>query len=303
MGILITGAQGFLGQHISKVWESEGQEVISLGTSRSNAIVCDLSNEVPNIPNTVEYVVHAAGKAHMVPKNKTEEKAFFDINLQGTLNLLKALGNLTIKPKGFLFISTVAVYGTETGDRIPETAPLLAEDPYGKSKKQAEDKIVQWGKEEGIPICIIRPPLIIGKNAPGNLKKMIQGIQKNRYANIAGGKARRSMVLAEDIARFSPTLVRSEGIYHLTDGKDPSFSELASLIGNNFSKKIRNIPYSLARLLALTGDAITGISGKEMPFSSNKLLKMTSNLTYDSTKARALGWNPREILTHREVWL
>ena len=40
-----------------------------------------------------------------------------------------------------------------------------------------------------------------------------------------------------------------------------------------------------------------------MPFSSNKLTKMTSSLTFSSTKAKKLGWKPREILKTSDVWL
>ncbi|WP_299435383.1 NAD-dependent epimerase/dehydratase family protein [uncultured Maribacter sp.] len=303
MNILITGANGFLGSHFCETWKRNNNQIIRLGRSNDNDIICDLANNIPLFNQKIDVVIHAAGKAHIVPKTNSEKEDFFNVNLNGTSNLLKGLSKLQNKPKSFIYISTVAVYGVDTGELIKENSSLLAKDPYGLSKIQAESLILEWGKKHNNLISIIRPPLIIGKNAPGNLLKMIKGIENNKYANIAGGKARRSMVLAEDIADFSSTLINDQGIFNLTDGYDPNFLELSQLIGKKKSKKVINIPLFIAKLIAIFGDTLSFITRKEMPFSSNKLKKMTSNLTYDISSAKKLGWSPREVLKHSEIWL
>ena len=303
MNILITGANGFLGSHIKKVWERKNYNVLDLGRTNKNAISCNLSSDVPTIKEPIEYVIHLAGKAHMVPKTSAEKEAFYLVNTKGTENLLQGIEKSSSFPKGILFVSTVAVYGNTKGENITEDAPLNAIDPYGKSKIQAEKILIEWGEKHNIPISIIRPPLIIGKNAPGNLQKMIQGIKNKRYANIAGGKAKRSMVLAEDIANFTPTLVQYNGIVNVTDGYNPSFKEISKIIGNKFGKKVFNIPYFFAKTFGLTGDVLEKITKKEMPFSSNKLSKMTSSLTFSNAKASTIGWKPRTILENKDTWL
>ncbi len=303
MKILITGAYGFLGSHIKSEWEEQGHEVISIGRSDQNDICCDLSISVPKVITNVDYVVHAAGKAHHVPKTPKEEKEFFDINLKGTKNLLKSIELLAQRPRGILFVSSVSVYGREVGERIGEDHPKNADDPYGRSKIKAEELITKWGKTKKVPISIIRPALVIGKNAPGNLKQMISGIERGKYANIAKGKAKRSMVLAEDIAKFSSLFIEKPGVYNLTDGEDPSFKELSELIGGHLSKKIKNIPLPVARLMAWAGDVLGTVLSKEMPFSSRKLRKMTHSLTFDGSRAQAIGWTPKRVLAHPEIWL
>lgn len=302
MKILITGANGFLGSHMQSTWKKLGHEILSVGRSSANEIQCDLSLGAPEL-TAVDYVIHSAGKAHVVPKNEREAKEFYDINVTGTQNLLMALEKLKTKPKSILLVSSASVYGRQTGTGISEDSELAAQDPYGMSKILSEELITNWGITNNVTTAIIRPPLIIGKNAPGNLKQMIEAIKSGKYRNIDGGTAKRSMVLAEDIAEFTPTLLEHGGIYNVTDGVDPSFKDLSNLIGKKLDKKILNLPLSIAKLIAFAGNVLGKLLKKEMPFSSQKLHKMTNSLTLDSSKVRQLGWQPKSVLEHPNLWL
>jgi nucleoside-diphosphate-sugar epimerase len=287
--ILLTGGTGFLGGIIQAVLANE--EVVLLGRRNSN-ILCDLSKEIPELPS-LDLVIHAAGKAHSVPKTFIEKQAFFDINVQGTKNLLKGLEQAPTLPKSFVFISSIAVYGAESGLNISEDEPLNAKDPYGLSKIQAEHLIIEWCLKHRIAYGIIRLPLLVGANPPGNLRAMINGIKKGYYFNIAGGKAKKSMVLAEDVAHIIPKLANIGGIYNLTDGYHPSFEEISVHIAKQMNKrKVLNIPYWLARLLAAFGDVMV-----KFPINSRILHKMNSDLIFDDTKARKLlDWKPKKVL-------
>ena len=119
MTILLTGASGFLGRQIFEVLKSQHQ-IIRLGRSESNDIKADLAHEIPILPKS-DLIIHAAGKAHMIPKTAAEEKDFFQVNEGGTMNLLKGIKDL---PKLFVLISTVAVYGVEQGEGVSESAPV-----------------------------------------------------------------------------------------------------------------------------------------------------------------------------------
>ncbi len=296
MKFLVTGHPGFLSNSFVRYFDTKGYDIYTAGllkANRRNHIVFDLSSDIPPCLPDIKFdiVIHAAGKAHTVPKNKDEEKLFYKVNFDGTVNLIKALENLTVAPKVFIFVSTVAVYGMETGENIDESIELYPDSAYGKSKKLAEDYILNW--KTTAKKMIIRLPLLVGKNPPGNLGKMISSIKNRTYFNIGNGSAKRSMVLAEDIARFIPTLAQHEGIYNLTDGYHPSFAELQSRICEVLKKrKNPNIPYPIAKVLARIGD-----KWDKIPFNSNVLNKMTSNLTFSDEKARIeLGWNPGNVL-------
>ena len=137
MEILVTGSNGFLGQYIIKQL-TMFTNVTTL-SRKSSDLICDLSNNIPNL-NHFDIVIHLAGKAHLVPKCDKDNAAFFDVNVQGTQNLLSGIELSGTSLKRFVFISTVAVYGVDQGDNINENSPLLAKEPYGLSKIQAEQK-------------------------------------------------------------------------------------------------------------------------------------------------------------------
>lgn len=268
-------------------------ETFTLGRNDSNFCVdLSLNNKIELIEK-FDTVIHAAGKAHQIPKSEKQVQEFYQDNVQGTANLLKALES-PLPPKSFIFISTVAVYGLNEGNLINEHVPLLAKAPYGLSKIKAEQLVQEWCKKHEVICTILRLPLVVGSNPPGNLAAMIKGIQKGYYFNIDGGKARKSMVLAEDIAKHILKAGEVGGIYNLTDGYHPNFEELSQLIAKQSGKeKVINIPYIPAKIAAKIGD----LAGKFAPLNTNKLNKITSTLTFDDSKARAaFGWNPTSVL-------
>ena len=290
-------ANGFLGKVIFRKLIAS-YEVISLGRKNSDYSL-DLSTEkVIKFIEKYDLVIHAAGKAHFIPKTNEDEKLFFNLNVNGTKNLLDSL-TLSEIPKYFVFISSVSVYGLTEGNLIHESTKLNADDPYGKSKIIAENIVQEWCNSNNVICTILRLPLIVGPNPPGNLGKMINGIRKGYYLNIAGGSAKKSMVLAEDIANFIIDASMVGGIYNLTDGYHPTFNELSKVISFQLGKiRVYNLPKSLAKMFAFTGD----IFGKLFPFNTNMYNKITSTLTFDDSAAkRAFGWNPKPVIENLDI--
>ena len=291
LNVLLTGSNGFLGKHIALELDTQFN-IFTLSRTNSK-INCDLIDNQPKLP-LIDIVIHSAGLAHNIPKSRADESSFFKTNVNGTANLLSALNVLSVKPKSFIFISSVSVYGLFNGQNINEEYPLLAKDPYGKSKIEAEKLVTEWCIKNDVVCTILRLPLIVGSNPPGNLGKMINGIKNGFYFNIAGGKANKSMVLASDVSKYILKASEKGGIYNLTDGYHPNFYELSYSIANLIGKNnLLNIPYLVSKTLALIGDRL----GKFFPFNSFMLSKITSTLTFDDTKARlAFGWNPNSVL-------
>lgn len=289
--VLLSGASGFLGKYIY----NDLVRLVNISTiSRTGAdISVDLSRETPTLQK-VDLVVHCAGKAHVVPRSEAEAKAFFDVNVNGTRNLLYGFEKINNFPKSFVFISTVAVYGCDTGSMINEDSALNATDPYGKSKIEAEKLVEEWCAKHQVICSILRLPLLAGTNPPGNLGAMINGLRKGYYFNIAGGKAKKSMVMADDVAKIIPIAAQVGGVYNLTDGIHTSFRELSIVISQQLGKNIpMSIPLRMAKLMAKIGDLL----GNRSPINSNKLAKITHDLTFDDSKARKmLNWNPKPVL-------
>lgn len=291
---LLTGAHGFLGRYIEQYLVENKYTVTCLGRHEKNDIICELSKNIPNFSSLFDVVVHAAAKAHVVSKTKAAAKDFFSVNLQGTKNLCAGLENLDTLPKAFVFISTVAVYGLEEGELIDEKNPLSGTSPYAKSKIEAEFFLKGWCKKNSVKLAILRLPLIAGTNPPANLSAMIKAILTNRYFSIGNGSAKKSMVMANDVARYIPAIAAIGGIYNLTDGHHPSFKELADLMATQLNKKpSKYIPFWMAKTMALIGNLL----GEKAPINTNKLKKITATLTFDDTLARnTFGWLPSKVL-------
>ena len=289
--ILITGATGFLGKYLLKELQGTA-EVLTLGRSSDNSVVCDLKNSIPKIPS-VGLVVHNAGKAHSVPKSKAEADEFFQVNTIGTRNLLEGLDNSNCLPDQLIFISTVAVYGKDHGVGIDEQNKSLGNSPYAISKIEAEKLVIDWSVKNQVPAIILRLPLVIGlRNPKGNLKSMIEGIKKGFYFRPGKGNSKKSMVHAIDVAKLLPRISQKNGVFNLTDGYDPTFSELDTALGDRLSRKIKVIPESILMLIARVGDVFSFL-----PINSDKLKKMTRDLTFSDQKARLeLSWNPEKVL-------
>lgn len=293
MNILLTGSNGFLGKIIIKTLEQKNQ-FITLSRNSGEYQVC-LDKQIPNFYHSFDLVIHSAGKAHSVPKTEAERKQFHDVNVIGTENLLKGLEKSGV-PEQFVFISSVSVYGQELGIGINEKHQLEAKDPYGLSKIEAELLVVNWCKKNNVVFTILRLPLLVGKNPPGNLGAMIKAINKGYYFNIGGGKARKSMVLAEDVAVFIPKVAAFGGTYNLTDGFHPDFRELSSIISKQKNKKNPfNLPLVVGKLFGLVGDLL----GNKAPVNSAKITKITSDLTFDDTRAREVaGWKSQGVMEY-----
>lgn len=284
-----------MGKYIQNSLINAGYGVDTLGRGAENTVVCDLGKETPTLTNLYTAVVHAAGKAHIVPKTTEEEKDFFEVNLEGTRRLLTALEGLQQLPQTFVFISTIGVYGLSVGENIDETHPLNATDPYGRSKIQAEALVREWCTKNKVHYFSLRLPLIAGANAPGNLGSMRKTIQKGYYFRIGKGSACKSIVLASDVAAFIPALLNKtqSGEYNLTDGIHPTFAQIEDKVSASINKKVSiKIPAFIARTISIVGSFIP-----KFPLNSRQYSKITSPLTFSDKKARTvLGWNPHSFL-------
>jgi nucleoside-diphosphate-sugar epimerase len=300
MNFLLTGSTGFLGKAIHDKLKLSNN-VLTLGRGNDHDFsIGNLSDAfyLPALNDHINVVVHVAGLAHIIPKSDNDKFAFDKVNYDGTRNLCKWIETWSHKPQTFIFISSVAVYGMDNGSNINEESYLLGKSPYAVSKIKAERYLIDWGNKLGIKILVLRLPLVVGSNPPGNLGKMIKAIKRGTYFSIGGGNAKKSMVLADDVATLIADCPAVSGIYNLTDGYHPTFAELESLISQQLNKsKPFNLPLAFAKLLSGIGDFLP-----VFPINSSTINKITQDLTFSDLKARQdLGWNPSSVIKNWKV--
>ena len=295
MKILLTGSTGFLGKYIYKSL-IKNNKIDTLSRTKSSYNI-DLSQQILNFNESFNMVIHVAGKAHDQSKKALINNSFYKVNVTGLKNLLSGLKK-TNTPSKFVFISSVSVYGLSKGTNISESFELLAKDDYGLSKIEGEKIVKTWCKKNNVKYLILRLPLLVGKNPPGNLGAMIKAIKNGFYFNINRGKARKSMVLADDVSKIILKASEIGGTFNLTDGNNPNFNQLSYSIAKQLNKKyIFNMPIFIAQLISKIGD-IMGLNF----FNSSKLNKIVSDLTFDDSKARkTLDWKPNSVIENIKI--
>lgn len=291
--VLLTGATGFLGRSIISELSSQFS-FVRLGRAAENDIKIDLSVEIPKLNMSVDCVIHAAGKAHSIPTNQKEAKEFEDVNIIGTQNLIYGIERSEFLPREFVFISSVAVYGQEVGKLLAESCPLAGSTPYAISKIKAEQLVTEWCSKNEIRLTILRLPLLVGKNPPGNLGSMIRGMKRSLYVSIGSGQCRKSMVLVSDVAKFIPKVALVGGTYNLTDGYNPTMFELEEALAKRLGvRKPIRIPNKVVAGFAKIGDMV----GHWFPINSNIYSKLTNELTFSDELARShAGWRSSSVI-------
>ena len=295
--LLFTGGTGFLGRNIKPILDNT-YEVTTIGIMDADMLKANFVTDIPALPERYDVVLHAAGKAHIYPKTEAERQSFYDVNLTGTMHLCEALEKVGV-PKSFVFISTLNVYGDIPGKNDTEDSrQLVGDSPYSDSKIKAEQYLTEWCAKNNVKLGILRPALLAGKGAPGNLGAMIHGIKSGAYLSIAGGKARKSVLMVDDIARLVPLVAKKGGVYNVCDDHNPSFGELEAVIAKQLGKrKPISIPYWMAKCLALVGDVFSFF-----PINSARLEKIVTSDTWSNEKAkRELGWQPMDVLTNYKI--
>jgi nucleoside-diphosphate-sugar epimerase len=157
--VLVTGLQGFTGLHLAAELEANGYEVWGLGDidpTRPRSVKANLldlaSLRAAVLAAQPHYVVHLAGVAFV---GHGQPKAFYDVNLVGTRNLLEALEPLSSQLKCVLLASSANVYGNLQGGLLSEANPVNPANDYAVSKLAMEYMAKLWLPK--VPVVMARP--------------------------------------------------------------------------------------------------------------------------------------------------
>ena len=282
---MLTGSNGFLGKHLINNLPAE--TIKTLNRSASDYEV-DLSINIPCFTDNFDTVIHNAGKAHIIPKSKEEVATFYNVNVLGTINLLKGLSNSL--PKRFVFISTIGVNGNSNNRPFTANDVPYPHDAYSLSKFEAEQGLLEIAQQTGMEAVIVRSPLVYGVNAPGNFGSLVKWVKKGLPLPFGAVRNMRSFVALNNLVDFialCADLARSpkaaNELFLISDGEDVSTSDLLRKVAKACGVKSRllKVPVGLMTIVAR-------LSGKGA--TADRLL---GNLQVDSSKAHdLLGWKP-----------
>ncbi|MGB8166696.1 MAG: NAD-dependent epimerase/dehydratase family protein [Chthoniobacteraceae bacterium] len=243
---LVTGAAGFLGQHVVGKFAREGWKVVAIDhippvsakfapgiiyhrLRMPNSLLTPLlAAEAPTV------CIHCAGSAS-VGLSLENPAADFHGNTVLTFELLEALRRNAPKCR-FVFLSSAAVYGNPATLPVRETDPPAPLSPYGFHKLQCEMLCAEFTRFFGVPTAVAR---IFSAYGPGLRKQVVwdicQRVLTNGSLPMHGtGRESRDFIHASDIACGLFALAESapaQGeIYNLASGREVSIGELACLL-------------------------------------------------------------------------
>jgi len=304
---LITGATGFVGKALiadllSKACEVKAlvrQSSVVLPLAVEQVVVGDLvaltlsdpSGFSKEVFEGVDAVIHTAARVHVMDDEATDSLAEFrKINRDATLVLARLASEAGVKR--FIFLSSIKVNGemTRPGHSFKPDGVHVPDDPYGLSKYEAEQSLLELAKKTDMEVVIIRPPLVYGPDVKANFASMINWMGKGVPLPFGAINNKRSLVALDNLVNFIALCADREKspkaanqIFLISDDEDVSTTELLRKVAKAQNKQAWLIPVPVS-LMTFAAKLI----GK-----GDVANRLFGSLQVDSSKARdLLGWKP-----------
>jgi nucleoside-diphosphate-sugar epimerase len=225
--VLITGLTGYIGTSLNAYLVKQG-----------NKYQIDMLSVRDDVWKSKDFsvydtTIHVAGIAH---RKETPENAqsYYLINRDLAIEIAEKA-----KKDGcphFVFMSSMSVYGMNTGVITKDTKPVPKSN-YGKSKMQAEIKISEL-EDTAFRVCILRPPMVYGKGCKGNFQSVVKIVQKLPVFPVVNNK--RSMIFIDNLCSFIQYCIDESlsGIYFPQNKEYANTTDMARIISNKLGKRV-----------------------------------------------------------------
>lgn len=300
--ITIIGGSGFVGTSLIDELKSSN-DVFNLD-KRMSYFHEDVTHigDICSIPeiyipeNTTTVVLLAAEHRDDV----TPTSLYYDVNVEGTRNVLKAMDVVGVK--NLIFTSSVAIYGLNKYNPNENHVP----DPfnhYGKSKLKAELVIKEWFENDPLhkSVTIVRPTVIFGERNRGNVYNLLKQISSRKFIMIGNGENKKSMAYVGNVVGFIKARLETgeEGfnIFNYSDKPDFSMTDLCQHIEKKMEINLpkQKIPYWLGMLGGYVFDFMSIILREKKSISSIRVKKFCAKTQFDASKAHKI-FNPQYTL-------
>lgn len=309
MNILITGVHGFVGSNLVKALVPEhtiyGLDIVSPEKDGVLKTFAWDDLETGNMPE-IDAIIHLAGKAHDT-RNQSAADVYFKVNTSLTKRIFDWY-EVSTSAKKFIFFSTAKAAAECVPEVLFEDVTPTPKGPYGESKIQAEDYIIEaLGKlgvsrdsmasrvpgperpANGKEVYIFRPCMIHGPGNKGNLNLLYSVVSKGIPWPLGAFENRRTFTSVENVCFAIKGVLTGDvpsGIYNMGDDDALSTNELIEVICEVLGKKahIWRIPQGLMNDVAKVGGWL------HLPLNPLRMQKLTENYVSSNAKIKqALG--------------
>ena len=256
MKILVTGANGFIGTQLSETLANSGHQVRSTarsltpnGSTTRELITCDLesADNLDHLMTGCDAIVHLAGRAHVMSDDPATSESLY---VSANVNVTRKLAQSAARPgvKRMILMSSVKVNGESTTIKTPFTSQDTAnpQDPYGRSKTQAEQALWDIASTSELEGVVIRPPLVYGPGVRANFASLIGIVDRGIPLPLGSIRNKRSFVSIDNLIDCIGAALQSPNAggqtFLVSDGQDLSTPELISSIASALHKSPMLIP-------------------------------------------------------------
>jgi len=300
LSILVTGADGFIGKSLLAEMLLRGDiacgAVRFLGFSHSLSdkfhltAVGDIGGDTDwtSALSGVECVIHCAARAYVMNEIESDGlAAYHSVNVVGTKRLAEQAAALDVRR--LVYLSSVKVNGESTAfDEMYHNSDQPApNDPYGLSKLEAEEVLLEVSAKTGLEIVIVRPPLVYGPGVKGNLFRLLKLVSLGIPLPLGAVDNRRSLIGLENLVDLLICCVDHPNaagqILLVSDGEDLSTPDLIRGLAQAMDKSPKLLPVPVSWLYVL--GKLTG--------KLSEVDRLLGSLRVDSAHTRELlDWTP-----------
>ena len=306
MRVLVTGASGFTGGHLARMFVRRGYHVRALVRTAGQATRLDKDRIEPSLGaledrasldravKSIDVVYHiAAVYRHAgIPRS-----TYHAVNAKAVADLIEAAAGSGVKR--VVHCSTVGVHGDIEHPPANEDAPLRPGDVYQETKLEGERLAREAARQTGLPVTIARPSGIYG---PGDrrLLKLFRGIARRRFVVLGSGDIFYHLTYIDDLVEgfrlCGETAAAANRTYILAGGEVTTLNELIKRIAQEAHVRPPAVrlpvwPFWIAGAVC---EAVCVPFGVEPPIYRRRVKFFTNNRWFDISRARTeLGFAPR----------
>jgi nucleoside-diphosphate-sugar epimerase len=267
--VLVTGATGFVGRHLIAALCASGHAVRALVRrgavldAAPNVEICEIGDIAqtnwPGALHGVDAIVHLAAIAHRgAPRDEADARRVRSVNVTAVAGLTAAAAALDVRR--LILLSSIGVLGADSGtSAFDGSSPAAPHDFYSQTKLDAEHAAENAAANSTLELCIVRPPLVYGPNAPGNFGRLIRWLARGVPLPLGAIHNQRSLISVWNLCDSLITCLSSPGAVGeplvVADEETISTSELLRLCAQLMERPARLLPVPAA-LLRLAGGVL-----------------------------------------------
>ena len=304
---LITGATGFIGGRLARRLAQQGQACRLLarhGNGDGTMHLADLTSPagLGEACSGIERIFHCAGYAHAFSSLSGETAGqHWRGNYQATRNLAEAAGRAGVQR--FVFLSSVKAQAEPGEACADEEFPGEPTTDYGRSKRAAEEAVLEAGARFGMHVANLRLTMVYGAGGRGNLERMGRLVRKGWFPPLPETGNRRSLVHVDDVVEAMRQVMNADvangRTYIVAGPQSPSGRQLYDAMRKvlGLPAACWSVPEPVFRFAAGCGDLVEATCKRRVPLNSEVVDRLLGSAWYSSARiTRELGWQAQICL-------